>query len=47
MGHVGDVAFVGNIMHLLFNMDGMVGRGFEAGLADLSALAEKLSPSSH
>jgi hypothetical protein len=47
MGNVGDVAFVGKIMHLVFNTDGMVGRGFEGGLADLGALAEKLSPSSH
>jgi hypothetical protein len=39
----GDVPFVGKIMHLVFNMDKMVGREFEAGLADLRAMAEKLS----
>jgi hypothetical protein len=35
------VPSVGNIMHLVFNIDKMIGRDFEAGLADLRALAEK------
>jgi hypothetical protein len=36
-----DVPFVGKIMHLVFDMAKIVGRGFEAGLADLGPLAEK------
>ncbi|MBO0758694.1 MAG: SRPBCC family protein [Bradyrhizobiaceae bacterium] len=43
----GGVPFAGKIIHLVFNMDKMVGRDFEAGLADLKALAEKSSPSSY
>lgn len=43
----GDVPFAGKVMHLVLNMDKMVGRDFETGLADLRALAEKSSPSSH
>jgi hypothetical protein len=43
----GDVPFAGKIIHLVFNMEKVMGRDFEAGLADLRALAEKSSPSSH
>jgi hypothetical protein len=41
----GSVPFVGKIIHLVLNMDKMVGRDFETGLADLRALAEKSSSS--
>ena len=40
----GQVPFVGKVLHLIFNMDKMVGQEFEAGLADLKSLTEK-SPS--
>jgi hypothetical protein len=40
----GGVPFIGKVIHLIFNMDKMVGRDFEAGLADLKALTER-SPS--
>jgi hypothetical protein len=30
------------VMHLFFNMDRMVGKDFETGLADLKANAEKI-----
>jgi len=43
----GEVPFAGKIIHLVFNMDKMMGRDFEAGLADLRLLAEKSSPASH
>jgi hypothetical protein len=33
----GNVPFVGKIIHLVLNMDKMVGRDFETGLADLRA----------
>ena len=36
----GGVPFVGKVIHLIFNMDKMVGRDFEAGLAELKALTE-------
>jgi carbon monoxide dehydrogenase subunit G len=39
----GGVPFVGKVIHLIFNMDKMVGQDFEAGLADLKALSEKTS----
>jgi Polyketide cyclase / dehydrase and lipid transport len=39
----GGVPFVGKVIHLIFSMDKMVGRDFEAGLADLKALAERSS----
>lgn len=32
--------FFGKVMHLFFDMDGMVGKDFEAGLATLKAIAE-------
>ncbi|MDU4255021.1 SRPBCC family protein [Pseudomonas sp.] len=37
----GPVPFVAKIMHLFFDVDRMVGKDFEAGLANLKALAEK------
>ncbi|MCP1626189.1 SRPBCC family protein [Pseudomonas nitroreducens] len=37
----GPVPFVAKIMHLFFDVDSMVGKDFEAGLANLKALAEK------
>jgi carbon monoxide dehydrogenase subunit G len=37
----GPVSYFGKIIHLLFNMDQMVGRDFEAGLANLKAVAER------
>lgn len=37
----GPVSYFGKIIHLFFNMDRMVGRDFEAGLAGLKAVAEK------
>jgi uncharacterized protein YndB with AHSA1/START domain len=43
----GDVPFIGKVLHLVFNMDKMVGGQFEAGLAELKSLAEKsASPTS-
>ena len=39
----GQVPFVGKVLHLIFNMDKMVGGDFETGLADLKALTEKAS----
>jgi Polyketide cyclase / dehydrase and lipid transport. len=37
----GPVPFVAKIMHLFIDVDRMVGKDFEAGLASLKALAEK------
>jgi uncharacterized protein YndB with AHSA1/START domain len=37
----GHVPFVGKVVHVLVNMDRMVGDDFETGLANLKALAEK------
>jgi uncharacterized protein YndB with AHSA1/START domain len=37
----GPVPFVAKIMHVLCNMDRMVGRDFEAGLASMKAVAEQ------
>jgi carbon monoxide dehydrogenase subunit G len=37
----GQVPYVAKIVHVFLNVDSMVGRDFEAGLADLKALAEK------
>ncbi|MBB4862544.1 uncharacterized protein YndB with AHSA1/START domain [Pseudomonas nitritireducens] len=37
----GPVPFVAKIMHLFFDVDRMVGKDFEAGLASLKVLAEK------
>jgi uncharacterized protein YndB with AHSA1/START domain len=37
----GPVPFVAKIMHLFFDVDSMVGKDFEAGLATLKGLAEK------
>jgi hypothetical protein len=36
----GPVPYFGKIMHLFINMDKMIGRDFEAGLANMKALAE-------
>ena len=36
----GPVPFVAKIVHVIFNVDRMVGQDFEAGLANLKALAE-------
>jgi hypothetical protein len=36
----GPVPFVAKIMHLIINMDRMIGRDFETGLANLKTLAE-------
>jgi hypothetical protein len=40
----GGVPFVAKILHLVFNVDKMIGSEFEAGLADLKALTENPSP---
>jgi len=37
----GKSPFMVKVMHTLFNMDRMVGKDFEAGLANLKAIAEK------
>ncbi|MGO4716306.1 SRPBCC family protein [Bradyrhizobium sp. 2TAF24] len=37
----GPVPYIGKIMHLLINMDRMIGRDFEAGLANLKAVCER------
>jgi len=37
----GPVPYVAKIMHVVFNMDRMVGTDFEAGLANLKAIAER------
>jgi uncharacterized protein YndB with AHSA1/START domain len=37
----GKTPFIGKIMHVLMNIDRMVGRDFEEGLASLKSLAEK------
>lgn len=37
----GPVPFVAKIMHVIFDMDKMVGTDFEAGLANLKVVAEK------
>lgn len=37
----GNIPYVAKIVHLIFDMDKMVGRDFEAGLASLKAAAEK------
>jgi carbon monoxide dehydrogenase subunit G len=39
----GQVPFLGKVIHLIFDMDKMVGQDFEAGLADLKATAERSS----
>lgn len=37
----GKSPFIGKVMGLFYDMDSMIGKEFEAGLADLKALAEK------
>jgi hypothetical protein len=37
----GKLPYVAKIVHLVFDVDGMVGKDFEAGLASLKAAAEK------
>ena len=37
----GPVPFMAKIMHVIFNMDRMVGKDFETGLANLKTLAER------
>jgi len=37
----GPMLFAGKVMCLFFDMDKMVGKDFEAGLANLKAAAEK------
>ena len=37
----GPVPYLAKIMHVFINMDNMVGKDFEAGLANLKAAAEK------
>jgi uncharacterized protein YndB with AHSA1/START domain len=39
----GQVPFVGKVLHLIFDMDKMVGKDFEAGLASLKAITENPS----
>ncbi len=41
MGHAGPTPYLAKIMHVFINMDSMVGKDFEAGLASLKAAAEK------
>ena len=42
MGYARPLPYVGKVMHMVFNMDRMVGKDFETGLANLKAIAEKL-----
>jgi len=37
----GPVPYIAKIVHVIFNMDKMVGKDFEIGLANLKALAER------
>jgi hypothetical protein len=37
----GPLPFMGKVMHLFMNMDNMIGKDFESGLASLKRLAEK------
>jgi len=37
----GPVSFVSKLMGIFFNMDRMIGKDFEAGLAALKTIAEK------
>jgi hypothetical protein len=37
----GPSPFIGKLMGIIFNMDRMIGKDFEAGLADLKTLAER------
>jgi hypothetical protein len=37
----GEVPYIAKIVHMFLNVDRMVGRDFEAGLADLKVMAEK------
>ena len=37
----GDCSYMGKLMGLICDMDKMIGKDFEAGLANLKALAEK------
>lgn len=37
----GDANYLAKVMHLVFDIDAMIGRDFEAGLADLKQMAEK------
>jgi carbon monoxide dehydrogenase subunit G len=37
----GKIPFAAKIMHTIFNMDRMIGKDFEAGLANLKGIAEK------
>ena len=37
----GPVPYMAKVVHVIFNMDRMVGQDFEAGLANLKALAER------
>ena len=37
----GKVSYMAKVVHVFFNMDKMVGNDFEAGLANLKAIAEK------
>ena len=41
MVHARPVAVMGKIMHVFINMDRMVGKDFEIGLANLKKLTEK------
>src|SRR5216683_7594208 len=37
----GPVPYIAKVVHVVFDMDGMVGKQFETGLANLKAIAEK------
>lgn len=37
----GRVPFMAKLMHIIFNMDKMVGSDFETGLGNLKSIAEK------
>jgi hypothetical protein len=37
----GPLPYVAKVVHVVFDMDGMVGKQFETGLANLKAVAEK------
>ncbi len=41
MGDAGAGPYVAKIMHVIFNMDRMIGGDFETGLANLKRLTER------
>jgi hypothetical protein len=43
----GPSPYIAKVMHIVFDMDSMVGKDFETGLANLKAIAEKCAADSH